>query len=250
MTRTHPRSLVRRLKNGAAFVGIVWALAGSFVAFELLSLSGIELVLSDPGTFGNLALSQATQDSTACEVDKRDTARQVGTLSVSAARVRAWLLGVNLGRYAQSRQMVATGSQPDKQIRANVEQLTGMLAVPPPGAFAAAQVANANSEFVSFVERDDRGTAHQLAVLYSPEACRLYKLGAFWGYAMPVRAALPGQRSIYAIEISHYARQVKIPAELSDAMIKPTSAGASTRELADETMTLTDAVTKHLRADQ
>jgi hypothetical protein len=248
MARTQHRSVTKRLKSAALFVGIVWALAGTFVAFELLALSTTRRAFSNPATFGKLMLSRATQESTACDVPPGKAGGQIGAISNSVANARSWLLGVNFGRDAQSRQWGGTGSQGDKQVVASIEQLSGMLAVPTPATFTAAQIANANTEFVSFVEGDAAGTAHGLALQYSPNACRLFKLGAFWGYSLLVRVALPGERSIYAIEIDYYGRQIGLPDELMRAMTAPTSANASRGELASETIALTDAVTKHLGA--
>jgi hypothetical protein len=243
MTPTRQGSWSRRLKNAALFVGIVWALAGSFVAFELLALFATQLAILD---LGNLALSQATQESTACDVQTGEAAERSGALSPSEAPARAWLLGMNVGRDAQSRQWVDSGSKPDQDAIANVKQLTDLLAVPAPGTFAAEQIASANTEFVSFVENDAAGTAHALALRYSPDACRVYKLGAFWGYSVQVRVSLPGEPSIYRVEINYYGRQVGLPEELIQMLIAPTSANASRRELAIETVALTEAVITHL----
>jgi hypothetical protein len=242
MTPTRQGSPSRRLKNAALFVGIVWALAGSFVAFELLALFGTQLAIVD---LGNLALSQATQESTACDVRPGETAARGGALSPSEAPARAWLLGMNVGRDAQSRQWLDSRSEPDQDAIANVKQLADELAVSAPGTFAAAQIASANTEFVSFVENDGADTAHQLAVLYSPDVCRVYKLGAFWGYSLQVRVSLPGEPSIYRVEINYYGRQVGLPEELIQRLIAPTSANASRRELAVETVALTEAVITH-----
>src|ERR1700682_5350500 len=62
------RGLGTRLRQLGAFVAIVWAVAGSFIAFELVSLRGMDLALAHPAMFRNLLLSRATQASKACEV--------------------------------------------------------------------------------------------------------------------------------------------------------------------------------------
>ena len=101
-------------------------------------------------------------------------------------------------------------------------------------------------EFVSHVEADAGGTAHRLAVRYSPEACQLYKLGAFWGYTMWIRVALPGARTAMVIPINYYARQASLPEPLTKAMITPAAADGSRADRAAEAIALTEAVSKHL----
>jgi hypothetical protein len=122
--------------------------------------------------------------------------------------------------------------------------------VPVPGAFSPRQIANANTEFVTHVEADASGTAHRLAVRYSPEACQLYKLGAFWGYTMWIRVSVPGKRTAMAIPINYYGRQAGVPEPLTRAMVTPASADTSRADRAAEAIALTEAVTKHLAGAQ
>ena len=243
MERPRSRSLATRLKHAALFVAIVWALAASFVAFELLSLSITDAIVANP-EFGDLALSQATQQSTACKVGPDEAAGQAGPLAAPEARADAWMLGVHFGSDTQSG--VPSRDRTNAQSVSEVERLAGRLAVPTPGPFSARQIANAHDEFVSHVEADAGGTAHRLAVMYSPEACQLYKLGAFWGYAMWIRVALPGTRTAMAIPINYYGRQTGLPEPLTRTMITPASADGSRADRAAEAIALTEAVTKHL----
>lgn len=244
MERTRPRSLATRLKNAALFVAIVWALAASFVAFELLSLSISDAIVANREAVGDLALSQATQQSTACKVGPDEAASKAGPIAAPDARADAWMLGVYFGSDTQSGK--PSGDRANAQSVSEVERLAERLAVPTPGSFAARQIANAFQEFVSHVEADAGGTAHRLAVSYSPEVCQLYKLGAFWGYAMWVRVALPGTRSVMEVPINYYGRQVGLPESLTTAMIAPASADGSRADRAAEAIALTEAVMKHL----
>jgi hypothetical protein len=243
MERPRPRSLSSRLKRAGLFVAIVWAFAASFVAFELLSVSATDAMLADPDRMG-LALPLATQQSTACKVDPGEAAGQAGPLTAPEARAEAWMLGVYFGSDTQSGRPSRDATQPESV--SEVERLAGRLAVPTPSPFSARQVANAHGEFVSHVEADAGGTAHRLAVRYSPEACHVYKLGALWGYTMWIRVTVPGQRTPMVIPINHYARQAGVPEPLTKAMITPASADASSAERAAEAIALTTAVTKHL----
>jgi hypothetical protein len=244
MERPRPRSLSARLKNAALFVAIVWALAASFVVFELLSLSFTDVMVANPERAGGLALSRATQQSTACKVGPDEAAGQAGPLDAPAARANAWMLGVHFGSDTQSGK--PSGERTTAQFVSEVERLAETLAVPAPGPFTARQIANAHDEFVSHVEADAGGTAHRLAVRYSPEACQIYKLGAFWGYTMWIRVGLPGTTSAMAIPINYYGRQVGLPEPLTRAMITPASADGSRADRAAEAIGLTDAVMKHL----
>ena len=107
----------------------------------------------------------------------------------------AWLLGLNLGREAVARQSSASNSRLLTQLTADSSQLADRLDVPPPTVFSPVQIANANTEFVAFVEQDAGGTARRLAENLSPQACELFKLGALWGYSEMVRPLLPGERA-------------------------------------------------------
>ena len=246
MERPRPRSFGTRLKQAVLFVAIVWALAASFVAFDLLSLSATDAMLANPEALGDLVLSRATQQSTACMVAPGEATDQAGPLAAPEARADAWVLGVHFGSDTQSGQ--ATRDSTTAQSVSEVERLAARLAVPAPSPFSARQIANAHEEFVSHVEADAAGTAHRLAVRYSPEACQLYKLGAFWGYTMWIRVALPGQRSAMAIPISYYGRQAGVPEALTRAMITPASTDGSRADRAAEAIAMTQAVTKHLAA--
>lgn len=239
-----PRSLATRLKHAALFVAIVWALAASFVAFELLSLSITDAIVANPEAIGDLALSRATQQSTACKVSPDEAAGQAGTLAAPEARADAWMLGVHFGSDTQSG--AASRDRTNAQSVREVELLAERLAVPTPRPFSARQIANAHDEFVSHVEADAGGTAHRLAVKYSPEACQLFKLGAFWGYTMWIRVGLPGTRSAMAVPINYYGRQVGLPEPLTTALIAPASTEGSRADRAAEAIALTEAVMKHL----
>jgi hypothetical protein len=248
MERPGPRSLRTRLKHASLFVAIVWALAGSFVAFDLLFLSATDAALAKPEALGDLALPEATQQSTACKVGQDEATGQSGPLAAADAKADAWMLGVRFGSDTQSG---APSRDPtNAQSVSEVERLAARLAVPVPGAFSARQIANAHTEFVTHVEADASGTAHRLAVRYSPEACQLYKLGAFWGYTMWIRVGVPGKRTAMAIPINYYGRQAGLPEPLTRAMVTPASADTSRADRAAEAIALTEAVTKHLAGAQ
>ena len=183
-----------RLKQGAAFVAIVWGVAASFVAFDVLALKGMDLAVAYQDLFGNLLLTAATTESRTCVVQPEE--RAGGTLSIQetrGAQAGAWLLGLGVGRDAVVRQFSAADSGALTQLAATVEQLADSLGVPAPGVFEPEQIANANREFVAFVEADSRGTAHQLAVGHTGLACQVYKLGAMWGYSGVVGTGSSGR---------------------------------------------------------
>lgn len=232
MERPRPRSLRTRLKHASLFVAIVWALAGSFVAFELLFVSATDAALANPVALGGMALPEATQQSTACKVGQDEAAGQAGPLAGPDAKADAWILGVRFGSDTQSG--VPGRDSTNAQSVSEVERLAGRLAVPVPGAFSPGQVANANTEFVTHVEADASGTAHRLAVMYSPEACQVYKLGALWGYTMWIRVREPGRRTAMAIPINYYGRQLGLPEPLTRAMVTPASANTSSADRAAE----------------
>jgi hypothetical protein len=248
MERPRPRSLRTRLKHASLFVAIVWALAGSFVAFDLLFLSATDSALANPAALGDRALPEATQQSTACEVTPGEAANQAGPLAAPDAKADAWMLGVHFGSDTQSGGPSRDSTNP--QPVSEVERLAARLAVPLPGAFSARLIANAHAEFVTHVEADASGTAHRLAVSYSPEACRIYKLGAFWGYTMWIRVGVPGRRTAMAIPINYYGRQAGLPEQLTRAMVTPASADTSRADRAAEAIALTEAVMKHLAGAQ
>jgi hypothetical protein len=176
-------------------------------------------------------------------VNPGEATGEAGPLAAPEAKADAWMLGVHFGSDTQS----GVWSRDRTNARSvELERLADRLSVPAPNPFAARQIANAHEEFVAHVEADIGGTAHRLAVKYSPAACQLYKLGAFWGYAMWIRVALPGTRNAMAIPINYHGRHAGLPEPLTRAMITPASADGSRADRAAEAIALTGAVTKHL----
>jgi hypothetical protein len=248
MEVSRPHSVASRLKHAVMFAVTVWALAASFVAFELLGFAFTRVMVANPEQAGDLLVSAATLQSSACDVAVNEAAGQAGALGEREAKADAWMLGVHFGSDTQSAAQRAPGST--LQGNGEVERLSTELAVPAPRAFSAQNFASAHDEFVTHVEADAGGTAHRLAVSYSPEACRLFKLGAFWGYTMRIRVTLPGTSTVMSIPINYYARQVAMPEALTRAMITPMAAGGSRADRAAEAIALTEAVTRHLKGEQ
>jgi hypothetical protein len=234
-----------RLRNGVAFVAIVWAVATTFVAFEMMAVGGFDLARA---LFGDLALSRTVTRSTSCEVRPDDTPeRRAPAVDVGGARVGAWLLGVSLGREALLRQH-ARGSVPVlDELGAGRSALANQLGVSAPPVFHIKQIANANIEFMAFVEQDPGGTAHDIAVTLSPQACELFKLGAFWGYSEMIRPMLPGERAAFAMEIRHYARRAELPEPLWSPMMQGGPADAKSEDVITQMNTLTNGLTMYLR---
>ena len=230
-----------------AFVSIVWGVAATFVAFEVVSLRGMDLVLSYPAVFGDIALSRAVTQSTSCVVAASDT-RELPppTASVSDGRTGAWLLGLNLGRDAVFRQYAESNSPFLAELAAGSSELAERLGVPPPAVFRPAQMANANTEFVAFVEQDAGETAHRLAENVSPQACELFKLGALWGYSEMVRPSLPGERAVFAMEIRYHALRADVPEPLWNPMLQRIPANSKPDEVLAQMTTLTEGVTTYL----
>ena len=236
------------MKKVLAFVAIVWGVAASFIIVERGFLAATDLAQAYPQLFGSLLLSRATQESRACEVGPQEHAdHATGDLNPSDVRVWSWMLGLRVGEEAQARQAKSDASGL-ATARADVAAFASRLHAPVPDAFGAKRLAEANTEFASSIETDPHGTAHALAVSYSAQACRLYKLGALWGYALLPRAALPGEASIYAQEIRLYSTQVGLPDMLSQSMLERTPADAAPVDLYKQGMTLTDQVTRYLSA--
>jgi hypothetical protein len=246
-TQSASRSLGTRLAHLGVFVAIVWAVAGSFIAFEFVSLSGMDFALAHPAMFRNILLSRATQASKACEVGSGAAGGATLRTAASAdVRAGSWTLGMRVGRDAQAR--MATTVTPDVLAASarGISQLAGALEVPEPKRFLVRDILNANTEFVSFIEADAAGTAHGLAVNHSPDACRLYKLGAFWAYAAMARMSLPGERNIYSVEINYYAAELQLPKPLWQPFIDRTPRHATAQDINAQSTDLTERLTNHL----
>jgi len=233
--------------QAAAFVTVVWAVAASFVAFEVASLWGMGVAMSHPGVLGDLALSPAVVNSTTCDVkaDEQLPASR-SSLTETQARAGSWSLGLRAGWDAKLREYGTTDPQALEKSQAVVDQFAGLLGVPAPGAFRTERLALSNRAFVSWIEGDGHGTAHRLAVTYSTNACRLYKLGAVWGYEAIVRNFVPGEFPIFASETRFYARQIGLPEPLWIPMTERTDTHASSDALVAESQALTNAVTQYL----
>src|SRR5947209_7485771 len=144
------RHAASRIRNAIAFVAIVWGVAATFVAFEVASLSGMNLALSYPALFGNLALSRTVTQSSACTVRADEQLKvRPPAAALRDARVGAWLLGVTLGRDAVVRQFAASNPQSLERTAAGLSGLADRLGVPRPVVFRPEQMANANTEFVA-----------------------------------------------------------------------------------------------------
>ena len=241
------RCLGARLAHLGAFVAIVWAVAGSFIAFEFVSLRGMDFALAHPAMFRNILLSRATQTSKACEGGSGEAAgATLRTAAPTDVRAGSWTLGMRVGRDAQAR--MATTVTPDvlNASAQGIRQLAGALNVPEPKRFVVRDILSANTEFVSFIEADAVGTAHGLAVTYAPDACRLYKLGAFWAYAALARMSLPGERNIYTVEINYYATELELPKPLWQSFIDRTPRHATAQDINAQSTDLTERLTNYL----
>ena len=247
MTAATPRPLASRVRRAIVFVAIVWGVAATFVAFEILALSGMDVALSFADRFGNVALSPTVTQSTSC------TARGDGTggprppaTGLRDARVGAWLLGVSLGRDAVVRQFAGANPQSLEQTADRLRVLAGRLGVPTPILFRPIQIANANTEFVAFVENDGSETARGLAAAFSPQTCELFKLAALWGYSEVVRPVLPGERAVFALEIRHHGRRAEVPEPLWSPMMQRLPADAKAEEVSNQMTILTNGVATYL----
>ena len=235
-----------RLGRALAFLAIVWAIAATFVAFEMAMVASASLFYAFPDSFGTLALSRDTTESTTCVVSDRERSLANPVAVSPTAATGSWLLGVGLGRDAVVRQLASASHEILVESAGGLERLAGSLGAPAPPLFVPKQSANANREFVSFVEGDSRGTAHALALRYSPRACELFKLGAVWGYSEMVRPSVPGERAVHALEINYYAKRAGLPPPLWKPMLQATSRTATTDELIAQSEALTNGVTSHL----
>lgn len=220
-----------RLKRAVAFVAIVWGVAASYLAFEVAGLRAMNLALAYPEVFGRLVLSDTVSKSTSCQPLP---AGDVGERQTPAGGADAFVLGVAVGREAVFRQWARSNPQAVDPLTDHVQKVADTMGVPRPGSFAPARLADANREFVAWIEADGQGTARQLASRYAPRVCHAYKLGAVWGYSEVVRMALPAHRAAFGVEIRHYARQIPVPEPLYRPMLQPSSLPAGSAELESE----------------
>ena len=226
------------------FIVIVWSVAGSFVAIEIATLGGMGWLMSRPELAGNLVLSNAARDSKTCAVE--GGASDAGSHTPAEVRVTAWLMGLNIGRDGIARQSASVDRNTLAEVMKDVETLASTLGVPAPQPFVPRQLADANTEFIKFVESDSNKTAQALAHRHSPEACHLLKLGAFWGYANLVRPFVPGERAIFAAELRYHAVRAKLDSSLWQSMTEGTQTSASREEIFRADAAVTEKLTKYL----
>jgi hypothetical protein len=245
------RPFASRVRRAVVFVAIVWGVAATFVAFEVISMSAFDLALSNPAIFGDLILSETVAESSSCAASEGSGRSQPPpTPSEGDTHVGPWLLGVSLGRDAVFRQYAASNRDVLDQLARGRDDLAARLSVPSPPPFTPAQIANANTEFVEFIEQGSAmETARRLAATHSPRACELFKLGAVWGYTEMVRPILPGERAVFGVEIRHYARRADVPEPLWSPMLQVAAAEAKREDIIASTEAMTDGITQYL-ADQ
>jgi hypothetical protein len=245
--RTRPPFLSTRLGRISAFAGIVWAVAGSFIALELAARRGLDVLLARPDLAPSFALSRVTRESRTCAVQAGERAAvPVQAPSPAAVQFNSWLMGLKVGRDALARQYGSVDRGVLAEARREIRTIARGLGVPPPAVFTPHRSAQANTEFIAFVEDDPSGTARHLTG-HSPRTCHLFKLGALWGYASLVRPALPGERPIFAAEIRHHALEAGLPPPLWTPMIERTPRGAPASQIAEASMALTQRVTDALQ---
>ena len=220
-----------QLKRAAAFVAIVWGVAASYLAFEVAALRAMNLALAYPELFGRLVLSDTVSESTSC---RTVLAEGGGGQETAAARAHAFILGLAVGRQGAFAQRARSNAQAIDPFTVHVQEVANTVGVPSPGSFVPRRLADANREFIAWIEADGQGTARQLASRYAPQACYAYKLGAVWGYSEVVRMALPTHRAAFGVEIRHYARKIPAPEELWRPMLQPSSFPAGSAELESE----------------
>jgi hypothetical protein len=238
-------SVTTRLKRAAAFVAIVWGVAATFVGADVISMFAMDAVFRNPDRLGRFATANLTA-SRSCLVEPDLVPRDL-TQPAMSGRDGAFTLGVIVGRQAVFRQYAASKPGALAPLGAAVEQSASELRVAAPTPFTPRRLANANTEFGAWLERDDNRTARQIAARYSPQACHAYKLGAVWGYREVVHMAVPSDTAAFAVEIRYYARQIPLPEELWRRMLQPSSAPAAAAELESESNAVTAAILTFLR---
>src|SRR5688500_975025 len=240
------RPFASRVRHAIVFVAMVWGVAATFVAFEVVSLGAIDLALSYPAVFGDLMLSRTVTKSTSCVVAAgSERPRPSAVISEADARVGPWVLGLSLGRDAVFRQYAASNRQVLDQLAQGRDDLAARLSVRAPEPFTREQVANAKPEFVASVEQGGAAeTAQQLAATHSPRACELFKLGAVWGYSEMVRPFLPGERAVFGTEIRHYARRTDLPEPLWNPMLQVAATDAKREDSITSTEAMADGITR------
>jgi hypothetical protein len=232
------------IRRALIFVAVVWGVTGSFIAVEIAGQAAFTTLRARFPAIRARTLAPAVLESTTCR------GGAAAAPVPGAVRAAAWSLGVAEGSLAQARMMVERSARVSDAARQLLQSMTetaraGAAALQVPAStFVPEYTVNANSEFVGFVERSE--TARQLGAAYSPTVCHLYTLGAYWGYSLMPRTAVPGIANIFAAEIEHHARAAGLAESLWAPLTAPTSGSASGEALAAEGDALTAAITASL----
>jgi len=233
-----------RLRRALLFVCVVWAVATSYVALQMVAQGALGFVVSHPALFGDVGLSAASRQSQTCSGAAAGAPDIAGAANAPAV---AWMLGLKLGRDAIARQYASV----DRALLAaqleDARKLAAAAGVPPPVPFVPQHAVEANTEFVAYVESDANATARAFTTRFSPEACHLFKLGALWGYASMVRPSLPGEPNIFSSEIRRHA-EVVMPPDLWQPMLEPPPRDATAQSIFGADSATTERITKHLSA--
>ena len=224
-------------------MALVWGVAATFVGLNVVGTRVMGFLLGNPSLVGNLLISEETRESKTCVVDSGSGSRSPSP----EVLVGAWVLGLASGRDALARQHASVNPETLAQNIAEVAPIAEGLGVPPSATFVPKHLADANREFIIFVEIDRSGTARRLALRHGAQPCHLYKLGGFWGYASLVRPMVPGERALFAAEIEHHAKLASLPREVWQPLVEATPSGGSYREIAEDAMVRTQRVTGRLQ---
>lgn len=222
-------------------------MAGSFVAFEILLLGAGGVLLGNPRIAESLALSTATRDSTTCNASPGRAAIDAGAWTTDpAVRFAIWSIGLKVGQDAIARQYSSVDRRLLDAAFSEAEALAARFQIARPRGFVVEHALNANVEFFTYVEGNAQQTASALTARYTSEACHLYKLGLFWGYASVVRGLMPGDATLFGAEMSHHARRAALPDELWEPMIQRTKASDTSQQIWTAGEALTRRVNEHL----
>ena len=243
------RPFASRARHLIAFVAIVWGVAATFVAFEFISLSAVDVALSHPGLFGDLMLSRdrhgihvlrsAHWQRAAAAVDNDQRGRRSsGALAARyQPRSRCALPAV---RGFESSNARTAGSKAETTLRRDSPSPRPNPSRP---SRSPTRTPSSSRLWSKAAPPKQRGSLPRRIHL-EPASCS--SSGRSGATRKWFGRSFPEKRTVFGMEIRHHAMRADVPAPLWSPMLELTAADAKREDIIAATETLTDAVTTYL----
>jgi hypothetical protein len=202
----------------ATFAMIIIAIAVSFLLLENGTHRLIEWTILNDVIPKDLAMTpQSAQALAHCRSAEEPTHSAPAASLPPAARGQAafmaWKTGFSFGFAVGMANAGLINQAQSAELFLPIRTTSEALRVPSPSPPPFGASATALPDFQHWLEDDQSCTAFELERRYGQSVGHFFKLGAFVGHATIYRAVCPECGALFAPQIQHYGREVRLPIE-------------------------------------